>query len=262
MAIGFDSRWASYNAANRITSYNSKLESSVGRITSGMRINSAADDPAGIVTSEKIRDRIGALDQANINAQNDHALVKTADSYLSEAVDILQRMKELAVHATDSALEPDSLEGLKYEVSALNDRLTSLAGAKYGGQSLFNGALTFNLGADASQTLEFNVASDAFSVDTSNLGTTDALSDLNEQLDKALKEQSKVGGWMNALGYINEGIENESTNLQSAHSTAYDTDVAREMTSYVKNSVLLQSAQLILSQQNNNAYSVLNLISQ
>jgi flagellin len=267
MAIGFDSRWASYNAANRITSYNSKLESSVGRITSGMRINSAADDPAGIVTSEKIRDRIGALDQANINAQNDHALVKTADSYLGEAVDILQRMKELAVHATDSALESGSLTGLDNEFQALNSRLTSLASAKYGGQDLWS-ALDFNVGVDATQTLsvDLSAASSVFSdtgVTLDSASTAQgALSGLNDQLDKALAEQSKVGGWMNAFGYINEGIENESTNLQSAHSTAYDTDVAREMTSYVKNSVLLQSAQLILSQQNNNAYSVLNLISQ
>lgn len=277
MAIGFDSRWASYNAANRITSYNSKLESSVGRITSGMRINSAADDPAGLITSEKMRDRIGALDQANINAQNDHAFVKTADSALGEVVDIYQRLKEIAIQATDGAISTDDRAGLSVEAAALEGRLKDIkANTAYGSQKIFSAEdFKFYTGVDGNEDALIEVkGSELFADDFSGITVSTSLgdadtakgllasdADLTKNLTSALKAQSQIGGYMNAFGYINEGIENASVNLQSAHSTAFDTDVAREMTSYVKNSVLLQSAQLILSQQNNNAYSVLNLIS-
>lgn len=277
MAIGFDSRWASYNAANRITSYNSKLESSVGRITSGMRINSAADDPAGLITSEKMRDRIGALDQANINAQNDQAFVKTADSALGEVVDIYQRLKEIAVQASDGAISTADRAGLSVEAQALQGRLKDIKdNTVFGSQKIFNADdLDFYTGVDGSDDSKVSLAgSSLFAEDFSDIdisavvdsaanaaGVLASDGDLATKFDKVLQAQSQIGGLTNAFGYINEGIENESVNLQSAHSTAFDTDVAREMTSYVKNSVLLQSSQLILSQQNNNAYSVLNLIS-
>jgi len=270
MAIGFDSRWASLNVANRINSYSTKLESSVGKITSGMRINSAADDPAGIVTSEKMRDRIGALDQANVNAQNDQALVKVADSALSETVDIYQRLKELAVHATDGAIaaDPNALAGITTEASALENRIKDIAAnTKYSGQTIFGTTFSFYLGVDgtADSKMDVNIAAPGNPPAVSGVASADdaagILTELDTNLNAVLAEQAKLGGYMNALGYINEGIENESVNLQSAHQTGYDTDIAREMTQYVKNSVLLQSAQLILSQHNQNAYSVLNLLS-
>ena len=271
MAIGFDSRWASLNVANRITSYSTKLESSVGKITSGMRINSAADDPAGIVTSEKMRDRIGALDQANVNAQNDQALVKTADSALSEVVDIYQRIRELAVQASDSNLDPTGIPAITEEVTALQNRAKDINdNTKFAGQALFGGTFNFRLGVDGSDESDLSVTIATLAdIDVAgDLGTADSANDVlksdsefSTNFNTVLGEQAKLGGYMNALGYINEGIENESTNLQSAHSIAFDTDVAREMTQYVKNSVLLQSAQLILSQHNQNAYSVLNLLS-
>lgn len=277
MAIGFDSRWASLNVANNITSYTNKLETSVGRITTGMRINTAADDPAGITISEKIRDRIGALDQASQNAQNDSAILKVADNAYSEAVDILQRMKELATQASDPVMESDGRNGLNAEFTALDSRLGDIASnTKYGNLQIFvgnsstepglQGGLTFALGADLGTSFDATVASANIVVATSlSLDDAAAASDAVDQLDTALENvllgQALVGGYENAVGFISEGLQSESVAMQSAHQTAFDADIAKEMTQYVKNSVLLQSSQLILSQQNQNAYSVLNLLS-
>lgn len=279
MGIGFDSRWASLNVANHINNYTTKLENSVGRITSGMRINTAADDPAGLTIDQKVRDRIGALDQAAQNAQNDTAILKVADNAYSEAVGILQRMKELAVQASDPTMETEGRAALNMEFTTLDTRLTDIANnTRYGNLYLFgekDGAslekalesgLTFQLGADVGTKLAATVAEDNLVVAT-QLNLADAATaqatatTLDGKLADVLVGQAQVGAYENALGYINEGIQTESTALQSAHTQAFDTDIAREMTQYVKNSVLLQSAQLILSQHNQNAYSVLNLLS-
>lgn len=276
MAIGFDSRWASLNIANNINSYTTKLENSVGRITSGMRINTAADDPAGLTISEKVRDRIGALDQAAQNAQNDSAILKVADNAYSQAVDIFQRMKELATQASDPTMETEGRAALEIEFTNLNARLADIASnAKYGSINLFgdddptlkDSGLTFYLGADAGTSFLAKVEEDN-AVQSSSLNALASASDaqaaiatLDEELAKVLVGQAQIGAYENSLGYINEGIQTESTALQSAHTQAFDTDIAKEMTQYVKNSVLLQSAQLILSQHNQNAYSVLNLLS-
>lgn len=277
MGIGFDSRWASLNVANHINSYSTKLENSVGRITSGMRINTAADDPAGLTIDQKVRDRIGALDQAAQNAQNDSAILKVADNAYGEAVGILQRMKELATQASDTTMETEGRAALNIEFTTLDARLTDLAtNTKYGSLKLFGDGgpdspslkdgLTFQLGADVGTTLDAKVESDNVIVATGQkLDTASdaqgAVAALDTALANVLFGQAQVGAYENTLGYINEGIQTESTALQSAHTQAFDTDIAREMTQYVKNSVLLQSAQLILSQHNQNAYSVLNLLS-
>ena len=276
MAIGFDSRWASLNIANNINSYTTKLENSVGRITSGMRINTAADDPAGLTISEKVRDRIGALDQAAQNAQNDSAILKVADNAYSQAVDIFQRMKELATQASDPTMETEGRAALEIEFTNLNARLADIgANAKYGSINLFGdddptlkeGGLTFYLGADAGTSFTAVIADDNVITSSSLTGLASAsdaqaaITTLDEELAKVLVGQAQIGAYENSLGYINEGIQTESTALQSAHTQAFDTDIAKEMTQYVKNSVLLQSAQLILSQHNQNAYSVLNLLS-
>jgi flagellin len=276
MGIGFDSRWASLNVANHINSYSTKLENSVGRITSGMRINTAADDPAGLTIDQKVRDRIGALDQAAQNAQNDTAILKVADNAYGEAVGILQRMKELAVQASDPTMETEGRAALNIEFTTLDKRLEDLAAnTKYGNLELFTDGsnnpslqkdLTFMLGADVGTQLAATVASDNVIVATGYTlddaaKSQEVVANLDGNLAKVLVGQAQVGAYENTLGYINEGIQTESTALQSAHTQAFDTDIAREMTQYVKNSVLLQSAQLILSQHNQNAYSVLNLLS-
>lgn len=278
MGIGFDSRWASLNVANHINSYSTKLENSVGRITSGMRINTAADDPAGLTIDQKVRDRIGALDQAAQNAQNDTAILKVADNAYGEAVGILQRMKELAVQASDPTMETEGRAALNTEFKTLDARLTDIENnTKYGNLTLFSDGsdtpslregLTFQLGADVGTSLEAKIEEDANAVAATGIDNINTASDaqgavatLDDKLAGVLAGQAQVGAWENTLGYINEGIQTESTALQSAHTQAFDTDIAREMTQYVKNSVLLQSAQLILSQHNQNAYSVLNLLS-
>ena len=278
MGIGFDSRWASLNVANHINNYTTKLENSVGRITSGMRINTAADDPAGLTIDQKVRDRIGALDQAAQNAQNDTAILKVADNAYGEAVGILQRMKELAVQASDPTMETEGRAALNTEFKTLDARLTDIENnTKYGNLTLFSDGsdtpslregLTFQLGADVGTSLEAKIEEDANAVAATGIDNINTASDaqgavatLDDKLAGVLAGQAQVGAWENTLGYINEGIQTESTALQSAHTQAFDTDIAKEMTQYVKNSVLLQSAQLILSQHNQNAYSVLNLLS-
>ena len=143
--------------------------------------------------------------------------------------------------------------------NALNTRLTKIGSVKYGDKALFDSAYTFRVGMDSDQDIVVNFT--APSAVTVNVGTT-LPNDLDSNIETLAKAQGKTGGYVNALGYIADGTASDSAAMWTAYSTFAETNIASEMSKYVKNSVLNQSAQLILSQYNQNAYAVLNLLKQ
>lgn len=260
MMVSSNGDYAAINASKYIRRHGNNAATSVARLSSGIRINSGADDPAGIVTAGHLKGNAAAADAAAQNAQNAAAWGKAADSAYGSALDILYRMKEIAVQHQDATLS--TKDGLEEEAKALNDRLDKIGKQKFGTKSMFGESLDFYLstttgsGSDAKTTINFGAG-------VTKVGSGSTLykaSVIADKITEIAKAQGQAGGSSNALGYIADALAAESAAAWDAYDEYTKANTASEMTKFVRNSVYEQSAQLILSQYNQNAYSVLNLL--
>ena len=265
MVVATRNDYQAINTANLINRHGANAASSVAKLSSNLRINTGADDPAGIVTAAKLRGRAGSTDAAAQNAQNAATMAKTADSAYSNTLDILYRMREIATEAASLDVNNGGdASGLKEEVNVLNQRLEDIVNnTKFGTQKIF-GTFAYYLGTDASSSYNLTFTAPNGSLDISaNLTAASACAVINSidgKISAVAQALGKAGGIANALGYIADGLNTDSSNMWDAYQTFTETNVAKEMSSYVKNTISSQSAQLILSQYNQNAYSVLNLL--
>lgn len=249
------------NTSNLIRRHSTNAASSVGKLSSGVRINRASDDPAGVTTAAKLKGRASGADQVAQNAQNASSVAKAADSVYSSALDILYGMRDLVSQA--SGADSDGIAGINAALATLDARLADLGKAKYGDQDLFGNDFEFYLGVNQNTAVTMNFDGTKLAATLSSTAaedTQDNLATLDASIKAIAAEQAKAGGYALANGYIADSENTESSALWDAYTSFTDTDVAKEMTNYVKNSVLSQQGQLILSQYNQNAYSVLNLL--
>ncbi len=251
MMVSSNGDYAAINASKFIRRHGNNAATSVARLSSGIRINSGADDPAGIVTAGRLKGNAAASDAAAQNAQNAAAWGKAADSAYGSALDILYRMREIATQKLD--LTASTTTGLDAEMTALNGRLGDMSKAKFGSKAMWT-APGFTLGINGSQTSALT-----FGGGVSSLSAT-TVSAIDSKITSIATAQGTAGGAANALGYIADGLAAESAAAWSAYDDYTQANTASEMTKFVRNSVYEQSAQLILSQYNQNAYSVLNLL--
>lgn len=280
MINAINSSYQSLHSADLMNKYTSNLNSSMTRLTSGMRINSAADDPSAMAASQRIRDRIGGLEQATENVQNDSTILKMADNAYTNVGNLITKLRELAVKSADSGTEETERATLKDEATQILAQIDSYANLKYNDRAIF-GTFNFQIGPEANnymnvQTQNFTAKDLGIEAADTKIGVQADAKDLLDSFDVANKTvtkgalttaldtiiaaQQKVGAYENTMGFISDDINTQVTNLQAADSNLRDVDVAKEMTSYVRNSVLLQTSQLILAQHNQNAFSVLNLL--
>lgn len=248
---------------------------SMEKLSSGLRINRAGDDAAGLSISEKMRAQIRGLDQASRNAQDGISLIQTAEGSLNETQSILQRMRELSVQASndtnvtvDRSAIKDELDSLKTEV----DRIASTT--QFNEKNLLNGDLAtsgakLQIGAnqDTNLTLEINISnmgSTSLGINSLNVSdnsnATAAISSVNEAIKKVSTQRSKLGAYQNRLEHTIANLDNASENLQAAESRVRDVDMAKEMMEYSKNNILQQAAQSMLSQANQTPQGVLQLL--
>ncbi len=251
------------------------LSSSMQKLSSGLRINTAADDAAGLSISEKMRAQIRGLDQASTNAQDGISLIQTAEGALNETQSILQRMRELVVQAgnlgtneaEDLTAVSDEFEELKAEIDGIADR------TEFNGKKLLDGSatnLTFQIGANSGQQLELGIgdmSSGALSVNALDISGVAASTDIDtalDTIDKAIKtvssERSKLGANQNRLEHTINNLDNASENLTAAESRIRDVDMAEEMSEYTKNNIIQQAATAMLAQANQVPQSVLQLL--
>jgi flagellin len=253
---------------------------SMEKLSSGSRINKAADDAAGLSISQQMQAQINGLDQASNNAQDGVSLLQTAEGGLNETQQILQRMNELATEAANGT-------NVTTDTSAIQSELTQLAGQidDIGQQTNFNGVsllssnnsavLTFQVGStsNAYDQLSLNLASigvssSSLTVGTSNIcvdTTTDAsasISIIQAAIDTVSAARSYIGALQNRLTYTMDNVSTENQNLTTASSNITDVDMAKEMMNYSKENVLQQAAQSMLSQANQNPQQVLKLLQQ
>ncbi|WP_404284838.1 flagellin Hag [Exiguobacterium aurantiacum] len=250
------------------------------KLSSGLRINRAGDDAAGLSISEKMRGQIRGLDQASRNAQDGISLIQTAEGALNETHEILQRMRELSVQAgNEGTNDDDDLSAIEAEVKELQTELIGIADrTEFNGKKLLNGNFshTLQIGANDGQqhTLSINAggAGTAFTatglgVDASALAWSGTAANADNNLtaiDAAIKTvseaRSSLGANQNRLEHTIKNLDNASENLTAAESRIRDVDMAKEMMNFTKNNILNQASQAMLAQANQQPQAVLQLL--
>ena len=249
---------------------------STEKLSSGYKINRAADDAAGLAISEKMRRQVRGLSQAVANAQDGISAVQTAEGALGEVHDMLQRMNELAVKAGTDTLQQTDREYIQSEINALITEIDRVsATTTFNEQALLNGSFTgkkLQVGAesDASNQIEMTIGSMSFkgitggsslSIGTSSGATARAaIATIKKGLEAVSKQRSDLGAVQNRLEHTVKNLDNVVENTQAAESQIRDTDMATEMVRYSNNNVLAQAGQAMLAQANQSNQGVLSLL--
>jgi len=263
----------------------SDLNSSIEKLSSGMRITRAGDDASGLAVSEKLRSQIRGLNQAERNIQNGVSFIQTTEGYLQETQDILHRIRELSVQAANGIYTPEDRMQIQVEVSQLVDEVNRVAShAQFNGMNILTGSfakdsvtgrvMTLQVGANMDQMERINIgtmtahALGLISEQTSNgmisISTPDSANMAIGIVDKALqtvnKQRADLGAYQNRFEMASKGVAIAAENMQAAESRIRDADMASEMVNYVKNMILNQAGTAMLAQANTKSQSVLQLI--
>ncbi|SHK39174.1 flagellin [Anaerobranca californiensis DSM 14826] len=258
------------NAHRSLAMNNAAGARSMEKLSSGLRINRAGDDAAGLSISEKMRAQIRGLRQASRNAQDGISLIQTAEGALNESHAILQRMRELAVQAAnDTNVEADR-EALQEELDQLIKELDRIAeNTEFNTQKLLNGNFEgkIHIGANEGQSLEISIGNmtaiglEVNDLEIKNQESADkAISTIDDAIETLSKERSQLGAWQNRLEHTIKNLDNAAENLQAAESRIRDVDMAHEMMNFTKQNILQQAATAMLAQANMAPQSVLQLL--
>ncbi|QTN00391.1 flagellin [Sediminibacillus dalangtanensis] len=265
---------AALNTHRQLTGNQNATQGSLEKLSSGLRINKAGDDAAGLAISEKMRGQIRGLDMASKNAQDGVSLIQTAEGALNETHDILQRMRELSVQAANDTNGDKDREELQKEVSELVDEIDRIAGdTQFNGKNLLNGdlagsgAVTFHIGSNADQNITLDVndmSASGISVDGVNIssqsGANSAITTIDTAIETVSSERAKLGANQNRLEHTINNLGTSSENLTAAESRIRDVDMAKEMMAFTKNNILSQASQSMLAQANQQPQGVLQLL--
>jgi flagellin len=287
MSLRINTNVSAANAYRSLTINDKSVSSSLEKLSSGLRINRAADDAAGLSVSEGLKSQIGGLTVAARNAQDGVNVAQTADGALSETSSILQRMRDLSVQAANSgSQDADAKTAANTEFQQLNKEIDRIAqSTKFGSQSLlggtYNGAfqvdaasVTSNTGAQINLDLSSSAISTATSSGISGLNSTglgtgslDLTADASgaiDALDTAIKGvstvRSTIGAYQNRFEHTINNVNIAIENLSASKSTITDTDMAQEMVKFSKNQILTQAGNSMLAQANQSGQGVLKLL--
>jgi len=254
------------NAHRNLVFNNIQTGKSSEKLSSGYRINRAADDAAGLSISEKMRAQIKSLNQAQRNAMDGVSLVQTAEGAMSEVSDMLTRMKELAVQASNGTYNASDLASLDKEYQALKNAISDIAtNTKFNGITLLNSNGTIDIQTGDASGVKVTISLQ----DISNLGlgTVDTITNANNELsaiDAAIgtvnDARSALGAAQNQLEHVYNNLGATAENLQAAESRIRDTDMAKEMMNFTKYNILQQAATAMLAQANQAPQGVLQLL--
>jgi flagellin len=246
---------------------------SIEKLSSGLRINRAGDDAAGLSISEKMRAQIRGLDQASRNAQDGISLVQTAEGALNETQEILQRMRELATQASNDTNVASDRTAIKSELDQLTSEIDRIATTtQFNTKTLLDGTLsdtnvTLQIGANSAETLAVSItAMTASALGVSNVvvsTTTDSqasITAISTAIGNVSTARSKLGAIQNRLEHTIKNLDVASENLQSSESRIRDVDMAKEIMNSTKANILSQAAQAMLGQANQNPQGVLQLL--
>ena len=242
---------------------------STEKLSSGYKINRAADDAAGLSISEKMRKQIRGLDRASTNAQDGVSAVQTAEGALAEVHSMLQRMNELAVQAANGTNSSKDIEALNSEVTQLKNEISRIASTTdFNGKKMLSGSgvkiFVGYTSADANiiSIAGVSIGSVASSISlTSSEGAKSALDAISTAIETISTHRSTFGAMQNRLEHTIDNLDNIVENVTAAESRIRDTDMADEMVKYSKNNILTQAGQSMLAQANQSTQGVLSLLS-
>ena len=247
------------------------LSKSTEKLSSGYKINRAADDAAGLSISEKMRRQIRGLSQASLNAQDGISCVQTAEGALAEVEEMLQRMNELAVKAENGTLAQEDRDAIDAEVQQLISEIDRVADTTtFNEQNLLDGNFKgrgLQVGAESNQHINMSIkAMDAGTLGVKGESATNVSNaqKLNGAVKAAIKEVSRqrsaLGAVQNRLEHTIKNLDNVVENTTAAESTIRDTDMAEEMVKYSNQNILQQAGQSMLAQANQAKQGVLSLL--
>ena len=271
MSLRINSNTAAFNAYRNLTINDGMLSKSLEKLSSGFRVNRAADDAAGLIKSESLRADIRGLGQAVKNAQDGISFVQTAEGALVEVHAILQRMNELAVSAANTATSDGSAE--QAELAQLRTQLGEIgAQTRFAGLDVFTGtAQTFQIGSAAGETIAVTVgalttsavgtpAVDLSGVTLTGGGASGAITTIGNAIDAVSTTRGNLGAIQNRLEHTVRNLNVSIENLSASESRIRDTDMALEMASFTRNQIMLQAGTAMLAQANAVPQNVLSLL--
>ncbi len=274
MGLTINTNVASLNAQRNLGVSQNNLGKSMQRLSSGLRINSAKDDAAGLAISDRMTSQIRGLNQAVRNANDGISMAQTAEGALQETTNILQRMRELAVQSANDTNTADDRNSLNAEVTQLKAELDRIAlNTKFNGKTLLSGAFAtgangvFQVGADAGQTITMSIAgatATQLAVNNTTVSTRAKASTAIAAVDTAIKSVDTIRGNLGAIQNRFEStisnLQNVAENLAAARSRILDADIAQETSAMIRNNILQQAGVSILAQANQSPQLALSLL--
>jgi len=266
---------------------NGSVEKNMEKLSSGMRINRAGDDASGLAVSEKMRSQIRGLQRASLNAQDGISFIQTTEGYLQETQDIVQRLRELSVQASNGIYTAEDRMQIQVEVSQLVDEIDRISShaqfnglnlltgrfARETGENAVTGSMWLHIGANMDQREQIyigtmtskalgvrNVGDDTIMSLSSPDGANRSIGTLDAALKMVNKQRADLGAYTNRLEHAIKGIDVGAENMQAAESRIRDTDMASEMVQFTKNRILGQAGTAMLAQANQQTQQVMQLL--
>lgn len=262
------------------------VDKSIEKLSSGMRINRAGDDASGLAVSEKMRTQVRGLRQAERNAEDGISFIQTTEGYLQETQDILQRIRELAIQASNGIYTDSDRMQIQVEVSGLVDEIDRIASAgQFNTMNMLTGrfanpagggiplaSMWLHIGANKDQREQMYVGTmsakglwvrnfDDTIITISSPGKANSVIGIvDKALEKVSKQRADLGAYQNRLEHTSKGLMAAYENIQAAESRIRDVDMAEEMVKFVKNQILTQSGTAMLAQANMKSQTVLQLL--
>jgi flagellin len=269
MALRIQNNVEAFNAHRNLSWTEQKLGTSMERLSSGYRINRAADDAAGLAISERLRGQITGLDQSQRNVQDAVSLVQTAEGSLTEVHAMLQRVRELAVQYKNGSLSTADRTAIQSEVNQLGSEIERIgSSAQFNGINLLNSSQTisFQVGAKDGETITVATVSlgSSSGVGTnylalSSTGASD-ISEIDAAIDNVSAQRATFGAVQNRLEYTLQNAAIYQENLTASESRVRDVDMASEMVNFTKLQILQQAGTSMLAQANQSSQGVLSLL--
>jgi flagellin len=289
--LSLHTNFASLSAQNSISNTQSKLSTSMTRLSTGFRVNSAMDDAAGLQIATRLKAQTSGMTVAMSNTQNSTSMLQTAEGAFSEVTNMLVRMKDLATQAADASSSSDDKTAMQAEYNALGQELYNvMTNTTFGGSKLLgkgsaaadgslSTSMTFQIGASSSEKMSFDVSTNLSSLNTalsglsknfSSAGSTGAgeltstanatIGLLSTAIDNVSTIRSALGAAANRLDHVNNNLSNIATNTKAASGRIMDTDFATESSNMTASQMLLQAGTAMLKQSNSMSSMVMSLL--
>lgn len=260
MSLTINTNLEAMSAQRNLNSTEMKLSTAMESLSSGLRINSAADDVAGYAISQRLQGQVNGLNQAAQNSQDAVSLAQTAQGSLNDVTQMLQRVRELAVQYANGTTSSTDQEAIQSEVNQLVSEIDRVGETtQFNGVDLLNGATTISFQVGANDGEVISVTTITLSAAIGEISLT-SISGIDAALDAVSSAAGEFGSVQNRIQYTESNLEVYSQNLSSAVSSIVDVNMAAEMTAFTKDQVLQQAGVSILAQANSLPQAVLKLL--